>query len=449
MLGLVLVLACEPPSVATTGTDDSDDSSIAESFGWRLDDEIESLIWVSWDQPRPATVHVEYEVDGLWRSTPPREVEAGEVEQLVLGVPYDDSVEVRVVRDDGSGPETSETQRARTGDLPAGFPRPELLSSTEALQEPTGNWLLGSVNSRGGGWNDGEYWMWIIDREGRVVWAMPGDSHHFTIYLQTSLDDDILWDVSTYWSNWDDGAASQIHRMKLDGVVTETIDAPGMHHAFIEMPDRSILWGSALTGNEKLLRQDTDGSQSTVWDCAGFYAEQGLDDWCHTNSIWLDGSRDTLVLSFPTTRTFVLEVDVATGEELRWFGYVPGSWSFEPPESAFVYQHGVTYTPEGTLLVSSQVDRSSYEGVVREYAVDEDDQVLREVWSHGEGDGITARYAGEAHRLPGGNTLHNTGTTPRVREITPEGEVAWDLSFDGDKLIGRTTWLEDLYTYAP
>ena len=145
----------------------------------------------------------------------------------------------------------------------------------------------------------------------------------------------------------------------------------------------------------------------------------------------------------------MLEVDVATGEELRWFGYVPGSWSFEPPESAFVYQHGVTYTPEGTLLVSSQVDRSSYEGVVREYAVDEDDQVLREVWSHGEGDGITARYAGEAHRLPGGNTLHNTGTTPRVREITPEGEVAWDLSFDGDKLIGRTTWLEDLYTYAP
>ncbi len=87
--------------------------------------------------------------------------------------------------------------------------------------------------------------------------------------------------------------------------------------------------------------------------------------------------------------------------------------------------------------------------MVREYALDRKDRVLREVWRFGDGDGIRATNAGEAHRLPGGNTLHNTGTTPRIREITPEGDVVWDLAFSGTKLMGRMVLLPDLYALAP
>jgi len=36
-----------------------------------------------------------------------------------------------------------------------------------------------------------------------------------------------------------------------------------------------------------------------------------------------------------------------------------------------------------------------------------------------------ARTNGEAARLPGGNTLHNYGSGSVIKEITPEGEVAW------------------------
>jgi len=435
----LIAIACSDRS------EQADTASALEAPTWHADSRIASLLRVEWEQPVPGLAHVEYEVDGEWRSSPERQVDAGPVEQIVLGVPFDTEVRVRVRTESA----VSDVVTARTGPLPAGLPLPELLLADDALVESTDRFLLGSVNSADGGWNSGEYWMWILDHQGRVVWALPGEDEHFTIWLQTSLDDDILWDVSTYWSNFDQGAESRIHRMKLDGVVSETIDAPGMHHAFLELPDRSILWGGALDGAEKLLVQSPEGEVETLWDCAPFYERMDLNGWCHTNSIWLDEERDRFVLSFPTRRTFVLEIDAQTGEELRWFGYIPESWDFESPETAFVYQHGVSFTDEGTLLVSSQVDRESYEGVVREYLVDEDTQTLRQVWSHGEGDGITARFAGEAHRLPGGNTLHNTGTTPRVREITPEGEVAWDLAFEGDKLIGRTIWLEDLYRYAP
>ena len=106
--------------------------------------------------------------------------------------------------------------------------------------------------------------------------------------------------------------------------------------------------------------------------------------------------------------------------------------------------------PPVALLASSHVSARSDEGVVREYELDEDAGVLREIWSYGEGDGIDADNAGEAHRLANGNTLHNTGTTPRLREITPEpSEVVWDLSWEGSKLLGRTVFLEDLYILSP
>lgn len=409
--------------------------------------EIGSLLTVTWLQAEAATSWVEVEVDpGVWTSSPELARPAGASFQLLVGIPYNHTVTLRVV--DALGHE-SEPLTATTDPIPTGFPTFSLLAAEPDRWEPTGTFLLGSVNGDTGGWDQGQYWMWVIDRQGRLVWAMPGVDEHFTIYLHQSLDGDILWDVSTYWSDFDGGRGSQIHRMKLDGVITETIDAPGMHHCFIELPDRSILWGSATSNSEVLTRRNPDGSEDTVWDCRPLYAELGLTDWCHTNSIYYSEERDTLLLSFPTDRTFVAEVDYETGEELRWFGHIPDAWGFDPAESAFQYQHGATWTEAGTLLVSSQRSPSSIEGLVREYEVDEEEQVLRQLWSFGEGDGIDARYAGEAHRLPGGNTLHNTGTTPRVREITPDGVVVWDLAFEGYRLIGRTTWVEDLYTLAP
>jgi hypothetical protein len=292
--------------------------------------------------------------------------------------------------------------------------------------------------------------MFVIDRLGRVVWAMRGINQDFTIYLQLTRDGAFLWDQSTFWSEFDDGAASKIRRMTLDGTVTDTFDAPGMHHCFIEMPDGSLVWGSSdgFT-SEQVRRRWPDGTVTTVWDCEPFYESLGLSDWCHTNSIVYDESTDTLLLSFPTDDTFVLEVDATTGEEFRWFGHIPGSWSFDAPTSAFQYQHGVTWTDTGTLLVSSQLTDDDPDALVREYTVDPATETLTQIWSYGAGDDIDAVNAGEAHRLANGNTLHNTGTTPRVREITPDDRVVWDVAWGGTRLLGRTVFVEDLYDLVP
>ena len=430
---------------------DADSDTDADAPTWYLGDVVESLVYVGWDQPEDATARVEWSFEeDAWEQGPDRAIVAGPQEDLVLGIPYETEARVRVVYDVTRPDVTSREVTVETGNLPAHLPVPELLASIPELQLSSGRWLLGSINYDEGGWTSGEYWMFIVDREGRIVWARQGEQPHYTDYLHVSKDGDILWDVSTYWSAWDNGAASVIHRMKIDGVVTETWPAPGMHHCFDEWPDGSLVWGAAHAGSEQVLRRDLEtGKVEVLWDCAPFYAKEGLTDWCHSNSIFLDQETDRLLLSFPTARTFVLEVDLETHEEVRWFGHIPGAWGFDPPDSAFWYQHGVTWTPDRTLLVSSKVADGDDEGVVREYRLDEETSTLVQVWTFGEGEGIDAYRAGEAHRLENGNTLHNTGTTPRIREITPDGDVDWDLAFPGFRLLGRTIFVEDLYSLAP
>lgn len=438
-------------TMTTGGKTSSPSTSTTEDheISWRLHDRIGSLVYVSWTQAEAGDSALEFRFGTEdWKRTPTREYGVGEQEELLLGVPFETVAEVRRVSFGEGGEQTGASLEVTTGQLPPGLPLPTLRAYEAAEAEPTGTYLLSSINSSNGGWTSGQYWMFILDRQARVLWAHPGEGDDYTIYVQPSLDGDILWDVSTFWSDWDEGAGSLIHRMKIDGTFVETLAAPGMHHCFLELPDRAILYGAADWSTEVLRRIETNGDRSTIWDCEDFlYVSAG--DWCHTNSFFYRESTNSLLMSFPTDDSFVVDLDLGTGEVMNWWGHIDGAWEFDPPDDAFWYQHGVSYTEEGTLLVSSHTHDRTDEGMVKEYVLDEDAQVLRYLWGFGEGDGIDADNAGEAHRLPSGNTLHNTGTTPRIREITPDDQVVWDVSWEGSKLMGRMTFLEDLYFLAP
>ena len=291
--------------------------------------------------------------------------------------------------------------------------------------------------------------MFAFDRQGRVVWATLAPGERFCTYIQVSRSTgvDLLWDEVTYWTDWDDGDGSLAHRMKIDGTVLETVAIPGANHAFTELPDGSIAWW-AMDGDDGALKiRRPDDEVETLWTCLEYYLEQGITGSCLANTVFWHAESDTFLVSF-AMRDFVAEIDHATGATVRTFGHVPDAYEFDPPESAFYIQHGTTYTDTGTLLLSTHISDFSDECVVREYEIDEQDQVLHEVWSYGAGVGVTAFRGGEAHRLPGGNTLHNYGTTSRLKEIAPDGTVVWDVSWPVDRLLGRTIFVDDLYIFA-
>ena len=452
---------------ADSATDDSGDSGTEvisiTKVSARLHPDIESLVYVSWQQSALANAWVEYSFDkDVWAVTPSTDANAGPVERLVLGVPYETDVQFRVCVDTGCTKPSS----IRTGDLPDGLPVPEVLIAEPDLWEPTGNYLYTSINENTGGWTSGTYWMLIFDRQGRVVWSMKNPNGNWTIYVRVSDDGrDLLWDDNTVWMF--SGDDSQVHRTKIDGTDVDTYTTPGLHHAWVDLPDGTIAWGDHVSNNEEWLDEMApDGTVSTVWKCSDFEIEVFGDTGhgCHSNSWWWHEASDSYLVSFPSSagdvKDTVLHLD-RDGTTLTTWGAL-SDWTFDPVESTFDYQHGVTFTEAGTLLVSTKLTDSNpyYDPrldtlAAREYELDYKTKTLHQIWSFGEDQGIAGVTAGEAHRLPNGNTLHNYGSGGRTREITTDGELVWDVKWpDGDsegrgRLQGRSILLESLYDFAP
>jgi len=426
-----------------------DEPKVSE-VGWRVHEEIGSLVVVSWQQEVEAEAYVQFSFDeGEWLVSPVRQVQPGPAEELLLGVPFGFEVTFEVVNDFGQGPLSTEGQVAVTGAQPEGLPPVTLMTQDPGRWEPTGNWLLGSINQEEGDWDPGHYWRFVLDRRGRYVWAQLTPDQRWSIYVQVARNGrDILWDDSDYWSELELGPNGQVHRTKIDGTVVASYATPQLQHAFVELPDESIVWGASDGVDDQLKRVTADGYEEVLWSCAEYLAGIGSDEWCLHNGLYFDDARDTFLASFYSLDS-ILEIDRTTGEVVHSWGHLPDSWSFDPADSAFWTQHGPSYTDLGTLLVSTHRAEDDEEGVVREYALDHDGEVLQQIWSFGEGEGIVMESAGEAHRLPGGNTLHNMGSGCRVREITPDGDVVWDVSWPWPRLLGRTLLLEDLYAFAP
>jgi hypothetical protein len=457
LLMMLTLAACKPgddsgeePAGDDTATDTDTPAATAADVAWALHEDIESLVLVSWQQEGDATAWVEYAFDaGDWLQTPAEDLDAGPQEQLLLGVPYDSELSFRVVLDSDAGQTTSDPVAAATGPGLTGLPQATVAVADAASWDATTNYLYLSLGVLGG-MNGFQAWRVIMDRQGRVVWARKNASGSATFYASVSRDgDDLLFDDTRILDKLD----SHVYRSKIDGTLVDSYDTPGLHHAFVELSDETIIWGDGRENYETLEVLHPDGTQDTLWSCRNFEESHGLPNgWCQSNTLFWNEDAGTLLYSFYSSMT-VVELDVATGETLRSWGQL-SDWKFSPPESQFDWQHGVSITDTGTMLLSAHVSTDSIEGVVREYELDEDNTTLEQINSFGVGDGITADSYGEAHRLPGGNTLQNYGTTTRVREFTPDGTVVWDVSWstgDGDPagIIGRSVFLDDLYAFAP
>ena len=440
-----LLLACTPdPGLDSRPGDSGPPQPFAAGLEARLDDHIGSLVWLSWDQLGPGTPQVEWLDGETWIAGPAIEGGAGPKEQLVLGVPFGAEVALRVVTTTDGGRWTSDEVAICTAALPEGLSHAAVLIQDEGGGDPDLGWIFTSSV----GMSQGESWSLILDRAGRVVWALASPQGRLTLQPQIAADGrSLLVDHNSFYGSLDGGAASQVQRLSIDGAVLATYATPGLHHGFTATGDGSIAWGATHdTGYDSLEVLDPSGVQRTLWDCADLHAALGTDQACQNNGVAWNPASERFLLSFFTTESLVeLGPD---GEPQRWFGQLPGAWGFTSTGTVFRWQHGAHITADDTLLLSSHSSAIGDEVMVREYALDQGSQLLEQVWSHGQGQGLDAPMGGDVHRLASDNTLHSTGSGGRIREITPAGEVVWDLSFPATYL-GRTTPVEDLYALLP
>ncbi len=434
------------------GDDDTDPAEDAvRDLSLSLSERVGSVVVAAWEQVADAQVILEYGFgDDEWLQTPAVDVGTGHQEQLLLGIPYGETVTVHAVWDAGDGPHSTADRTIDTEDLPGGLSHADTDLLDADRWDPATPYLLLSLNEDGATGNPNRTWTLIVDRRGRLVWGVPTPAQRLTLHPRTAADGGtFLIDLDSYWAIFDNGAQSQVQRVTIDGAVVETLDTPGLHHAFTDLPDGSLLWGAIDGQDETIQRLHPDGTLESIWSCGAFHQEIGAQGFCASNTISYREDPGTLLFSFYSTDSIV-EIDLDSAEAVRWFGQLPGAWAFDPEDSTFWWQHGGYYTDEGTLLLSSRITEFGDETVVREYELDEGAQTLRQVWSFGVGEGVFASEMGEAHRLPGGNTLHNYGSEPRLREVTPDGDLVWEIHWVGiGRYIGRSTPLGDLYDYLP
>lgn len=434
-----------------TPTGDTGPFTPPEGPTWSLHSKFDAVVYVSWEQVEADDVSIEYSFDkGVWHASPVAPAKPGTNERVLVGIPYDTTADWRIVGTKGTTDVTKNP--IVTGAAPNDMPPVTFISGDEKAWYQDGNYLLTSVNE-GGGWRTNTYWTVIMDRQGRVVWTQKAPNAAWTLFAQVALSGDhIMWDEASYWST---SAALKhdglIHRQYLDDPDPfDTIDAEGLQHAWVQLPNGTIAWGSKAHGGGEAIVERAAGATdvTVVWDC--------VNDWpgvnfCSSNGLFYNPSRDTYLFSFYTNSSIV-EIDRSDGTSRWWAGNAPNGLDFSPEDSSVLWQHGITWTDAGTILVSSDTNDSARDTMVREYTLDEKKGVLTEIWSYNPG--VRAWYNGDAWRLPNGNTIHGIGAAGEIREVDAKGTTVWHVEYPetitngqvaATHMVGRVEFIEDLY----
>lgn len=463
MTGMLLLLACGPGTVDIDtkphGGTDSDAEQLPGETGETAEDtqraespvegvtitvhpDVATVLVVDWTARVPAdAAWLTWSLEGDAYSSTPQAVAAGAAQDVVLGVPADTAVDVTLhVTADGVTTDVP-LDTATTGPLPDALIAPTLALADPIRMRPE-PYLLTSVNVGPANFY-GPCYVVILDAAARIVWYRAVSDSRLTIFPRVTRGRGaLIWEATTYYSF---GGEPSVTRATLDlrDEVETDVDAMGL--TFDEMEDGSILFDENIDGYQyNLTRQYPDGTRERIWECFPWMVPYTYGYWmCAPNTVAWYPERNSILWSTFETST-VAEIDLDSGEVVRAVGEHPDSYTFDPPEAALELQHYPNWTADGTLIVSTHVPGQPHTQYAREFEIDDDAGVAHEVWSYTPDAGYYAAYAGQVQKLPTGNVLWQLGTEGVIQEVTPDGDVVWEIDW-ANHLTGNATPIADLY----
>jgi hypothetical protein len=375
---------------------------------------------------------------------------AGMHRDVVLGVPGSTNVTLRIVNRNAGVDYKTRDYTGMTGAIPTGLPVPMILAYDAAGASPD-RYMFGAVEDSPGGCTNGScyyvatFWVYIMDRQGRIVWyysdAASGSS---TSYQRVARDGEYIVLERARQGN------RGVTKMTLDRQYMEAIAVSGLGDAIDVTDDGSVLYDA----NNELRELNRAGQTRTIWSCRTAF---GTSFQCYSNTINWNPADNTVMLSFPEPNT-VAQVNRATGALVATYGDRSGSYTFSPTTWSFEFQHGPNITSRGTLLVSTHLSafpNRSTAGPMQhafvEFDIDRTNRRLVERWSYTLG--TEWPWAkGMVYLLPNGNYLGNYGTGGAIREITPDKRTVFHVKFDVatgndyfNKMVGNNVLVDDLY----
>lgn len=162
----------------------------------------------------------------------------------------------------------------------------------------------------------------------------------------------------------------------------------------------------------------------------------------HVNAIELD--TDGKLLISMRNASQIVKVDPETGAVVWRLGGKRNEFTFiDDPLGGFHRQHAIRRLPNGNIILFDN-GNGHVPPVSRavEYALDETAMTARMVWEYRD-PALFSAALGFAQRLTTGNTLICYGLIGLIREVTPGGDVVWELKVDGVELPYRAIKVEE------
>ncbi len=306
----------------------------------------------------------------------------------------------------------------------------------------------------------------VIDGAGNVIWKGETIEEPLKINrTRPGLDGD-----SILYSTYDRHRLADlgvVTRVDLGGAVLSTTRTVEQHHDFVEHDDGALTWlswgyddialgfqpiplasdvlrtapeGSHDTDPEQIFSLFEDYPVEPFWSCGHMSFDNFAPDryeWSHSNSLVFVPEEDAYYVMVRYWDSML-----KIGRDGKFFWQLGGDFGdFDlPTGDVFRHAHMSDVWPGGMLLFDNGDHGESPISGVAEYAWDEETMTADKVWDYQDPEGRFISHLGDARRLPGGNTLIAWGPKGEITEITPDGEIVWEIHTSGT--VGRVTWVD-------
>lgn len=414
--------------------------------------------------------YIRYGYDGdLDRQTPLGPEGKGEATIDLIGLKAGKTVEWQVVAEVGKKLEEGPVRTLEVPPPPTDLAPLQLDVYDDSQVESGPFHVLTNVTERD------DSFVVIIDRDGDYVWyARSRNPSVNIVHVELSADrKSVLWGEFDRLEETDFGG---MFRLTLDGRTETFTPMPDAHHDIAELPDgqlaylafdirsmeitdldigpqtvqassiRTVAEGTADGRSYETLFAYADDYTVPPWFVCSHMSPNenlfGYFQWDHANSLMVDPVTDDLVVML---RNFdaITWIDPDTGAMNRQVGGLHGTPIADP---ATPFDHGhMTQLWDGGFMVFDNVLHGDGPSAMVEYTLDPATDVATEVWRYEDPEGLVYPVLSDADKLPGGNYLGTWYVEGRINEVTPSGDVVWQVeTTDGGK-FARASALGDLH----
>ncbi len=435
-----------------------------------FDDTIPTVATVTWTTDDPGTSWVTWGVaTSDRRSTPHTSTSATDHSVVVIGlVPGEDNQLVAHTELSDGSVLDSPVEVVEMGPPPADVPSITISSADENLWAGDGYILTSLIQQ------DASYVV-LFDRDGKPVWWVEA-AEGLTITTPKAGKDGSSIMFAQYDRAQEVDVGGVVRQPIAGGAYASVTRTKNGHHDFEELPGDRIAWlsfepyevtddrGTSLLDLDRVLEtaegnEDVD-NYDVIFDyyehgvpdktCEHFVADgytEGAYDWTHGNSLMYDEGQDALFLMNKNVDN-IIKIDRPTksvvwelggrrsdftmdGNALDWWSHAHMSWI--QGDEFMVFDN--RYHEGGTVGTS----RASA------YRFDEKTHTVQQTWTYVDPDGNFVQLLGDVRRLDNGNYLVCWTSMGKITEVTPDGQVVWELENGLGTALGRVRYLTDLY----